>query len=420
MSETGPVLVLEVEGSQVPSRALRLESGKKLDPISLGTEGQWTLAGAGVRDVHGFLAFDGAQVFVHSASPLYPLRVDGAPVGVRWEPVAAPARIAVGGLTLVLSVGLDDGPGAQQGPRDPQRRPVRGQDDESTRYLPVEATHAPIAPIAPIAPSHPLARALAPFDPALYETHDDDATRPGVPLSEYDDGDMTRVDAPLVAAPAPPPVPVAAPGAPLAPVASPAPALDPRVGIGPGPILDLPPAPLPAAPTAKGLPWRAMALQGAAQWKATSRPKKALLLMLPVAFLAVFVLFDDGGRGRRGEGSPAASVAAPSPVGALSSSRATASASAVAAPAPPRPSSSPPSPPSPPPSPRPPPSAPATAPAVSAGSKSPERMAVDAVVAGAYADAIHRYDELAREHPDRAAYREAARILRAKLDAGAR
>jgi len=47
-----------------------------------------------------------------------------------------------------------------------------------------------------------------------------------------------------------------------------------------------------------------------------------------------------------------------------------------------------------------------------------ERAAVDAVVAGSYADAARLYDQLAATHPDRPAYAEAARILRAKLDAG--
>jgi hypothetical protein len=47
-----------------------------------------------------------------------------------------------------------------------------------------------------------------------------------------------------------------------------------------------------------------------------------------------------------------------------------------------------------------------------------ERAAVDAVAAGAYADAARLYDQLAAAYPNRPAYAEAARILRAKLDGG--
>ncbi len=45
--------------------------------------------------------------------------------------------------------------------------------------------------------------------------------------------------------------------------------------------------------------------------------------------------------------------------------------------------------------------------------------AVDAVAAGAYGEAARKYAELAQQHPERPVYREAARILRARLDAGA-
>jgi hypothetical protein len=47
-----------------------------------------------------------------------------------------------------------------------------------------------------------------------------------------------------------------------------------------------------------------------------------------------------------------------------------------------------------------------------------ERQAVDLVASGQYERAAFVYDQLARQSPEQPAYREAARILRAKFDAG--
>ena len=43
-----------------------------------------------------------------------------------------------------------------------------------------------------------------------------------------------------------------------------------------------------------------------------------------------------------------------------------------------------------------------------------ERAAVDAVAAGSYEAAAKMYEDLAKAHPENKAYKEAARILRAK------
>jgi hypothetical protein len=47
--------------------------------------------------------------------------------------------------------------------------------------------------------------------------------------------------------------------------------------------------------------------------------------------------------------------------------------------------------------------------------KSIERNAADAVATGAFADALPLYEQLARQHPEAAVYREAARLVRTKL-----
>jgi thioredoxin-like negative regulator of GroEL len=49
-----------------------------------------------------------------------------------------------------------------------------------------------------------------------------------------------------------------------------------------------------------------------------------------------------------------------------------------------------------------------------------ERMAADYVATGQFEQAAQLYDRLAIDHPENPAFREAARILRTKLDAGMR
>lgn len=423
MDASAPLFVLEVEGSQGTARMLRFQGGHRQDPISIGTAGQWVLVGPGVRDLHGYVAFDGNQLFVQSASPYYPLRVDGAAVAAGWQAVAAPARIAVGGVTL--SYAQTGGESRDTYPRPP------ALDEERTRFQPVDVPQM----------QDDVTQAHVPSVP--YEMNDMDMTRPGVPLFG-DDQDKTRVNAEvppellaqapallagiLPAAGAPPPhmppaagTPTMSPTAPgllpspfapspaLPPPQSAYPAQAPYVHPGPGPILDLPPPAPQTVQKPAGPPWRQalepVLRQAAAQWKETSTPKKAVLFLLPFAFFAVFVIFDESPKAERA-GTPAppatSAVAAARPV----SPKPTMAPTTPRAPVAPAASSSP-------------TSAPAPVGSTPAGGKSPERLAVDAVAAGEYADAVRRYEELSREHADQPAYREAARILRAKLDGGA-
>ncbi|HEY1692552.1 MAG TPA: hypothetical protein VGG39_10345 [Polyangiaceae bacterium] len=386
------IFVLEVEGTQGTARMLRFEAGKRVEPITVGTAGQWALVGPGVRDVHAYVAFDGQRLFVQSANPFYAIRVNDVAVTTGWLPVSPPARIAMGGVGLVFAQLESPGFAA---PAIPPLPPPR--DQEQTRYSPVEVP--------------PGDDVTAAFDPAAYQVSDQDMTRPGVPLFN-DEGEATRVNVEVpadilampiagVPEPLPPGLPLAGP--PLPPPQWPAAPYSAFQHPVPGPILDLPPPPPPPVAPTGGTALRAaiapLGKQAAAQWRETSFPKKAVLVMLPFAFLAVYVLFDDSNR-QRADSSPPPRPSA----SALSGSAAptTASARPVAPPTTAPPSASPP-----------------VAPAPLTGGKTPERLAVDAVAAGAYADAARRYEELAREHADQPAYREAARILRAKVDAGA-
>lgn len=461
MNGPGAVFVLEIEGAghALPSR-IRLETGKRLEPISFGTRAQWVLVGAGVNDIHGYLAFDGAQLYVQSANPMYALRVEGAPVPAGWQAIVPPARIQVGLLTLtyVAEGALEE---ATQAIPETHRLPTPG-DQDVTRYQPIDL------------PEPVRDEMVTRVDVSMFETSADDATRPGVPFedSQYD---QTRVnyDSPLHAgqapqdlAPATVPIPFAPtpPGGHVRHSTDPAPPLFPSNYVAPRPaagmpalgttlalpgspqappnpvdlartrpggaptgILDLPPPPAPAPPK-KPSPRevaRELLTKLKAQWKEVSLPKKLVVVLMPFCFVAVAVLFGDKSPPQHAAATPPASpsapatpatttsapgamppssAVAPSPTQQTAPSHATAQAQPPAAPAAPS------APPAPAPSPTPLPQ--------SIGGKTPERLAVDAVAAGAYAEAATRYESLAREHPDQPVYREAARILRSRADAG--
>ncbi|AKU94069.1 hypothetical protein AKJ09_00733 [Labilithrix luteola] len=146
-------------------------------------------------------------------------------------------------------------------------------------------------------------------------------------------------------------------------------------------------------------------------WRETSPPRKVLAVLLP--FALTFTVWAIVVRARAPVGSR---VAAPTTaIASATIASATAPKAEPPAAAPAVVSSS-----------GPPPVAPAgvaSAPAAAAASgKSPpkktlERAAGDAVAAGSYPEALQMYEELSRRSPDVAAYRQAARILRAKMAA---
>jgi len=445
MSGPPRVFVLEVEGGRALPSTLRWLAGVRVEPISVGTQGQWFIVGPGVHAVHAYLAFDGATLYVQSADPRYPLLLDGAPVGSQWQAVPTPARVAMGGVVIAFSASDASDDKTQVLPETDHQLAV--SDEDRTRYDPVEIP-------APVRDSMPTRLDDPDFeDGALTRRH----PAPLADAPPFADGDATRVDmdATRVDTSAPvqstlaqgmpqtipeafpvPRVPSVRPAAgmpataqvPSVVVAQPA----PHAPAGPA-IVDVPPAP-PPTPAVKTRVERAKELwaQFLVQWKAASLAKKATVALLPVAFFAVYVLFGDNqSQAQRAQPAPRTSASA------AASAAPQDSAPATVAPPPSVPTTQVPPPSTPPPPPstpapptarkaperpssaskRAPSSAAAEAPAPPGG-KTPERLAVDAVVAGAYADAARRYETLAHEHPDKPVYEEAARILRSKLDAG--
>jgi len=454
--------VIEIRRGGGNPRSIALTPGSALEPWSIGMLADWRVEADGMLDVHAFVYFDGTTVYVQSADQGNGVRVNGKAIGTSWTPIAPPCTLAIGDARLVYCPASQAS--ATASAPAPVSRPAAGRAafDESAPTIadadalpaydpnvPTERTAAPQRgkPTPPRQPpsrgpanSRPGPAPVARHVPASVEV-DDEATS-NIPLPTgrgvvehvEDDNETTRAlpapdlamamgNMPRAAAPkfAPPTTalggpplgaltaPTAAPSFPeptAAPVAAPAPPV-PTTG------------PIAAPPQAATVIIKPKPLdQLKQQWKAASLPKKAILFLLPVAFVMVVFGMDDDPPSKRGS-----LKTTPSTTTATSSSatedepkpkpkpKATATAEDLDEPAPkpkPKPSAAPVA------------TASASAnskpanPSTAGSAKTPERVAVDAVAAGSWEPAAKAYDELAQAHPENPAYKEAARILRAK------
>jgi hypothetical protein len=386
--------VLEIRRGQGEPRFLRLPRGTDLQPTSIGGRGDFRVDADGVLDVHLFVYFDGETLFVQSAESATPVRVNGRPAGSDWTRVEPPSTLAFGDARVVFcpasqasAVSAAPAPPARPAAGVPKRPPPQQPPPQQMEDLPTMADMRAVP--------------LGNYEDVVTErvkAPDEDATHsipiPGgraVPPQEFPDDETTRA-LPLPAVVAP----VVKPAPPAVIIAQEETA---KIAVG-GPIA----APPPAAPTVKK---ESPLDQLKSQWKAASLPKKAILVLLPIAFFMVVFGLDD-------KPVPAPTKAKPTASGSASAhsekaakvTKPTATEEVVEEPTPPKPT--------------------ATAPIASAPpaatnkgapkttEKTPERAAVDAVAAGSLVPAAELYDELAKTHPENPAYKEAARILRAK------
>lgn len=362
--------VVEIRRGNGSPKFIPLSPGMTLNPMSVGMMGDLRLEADGVLDVHGFIYFDGENLFVQSSDGHHQIRVNGKPIGNDWTPVSPPCTLALGDARLV--------------------------------YCP--ASQASIASAAPVSARPAAGRApTVPFDESAPTVAD-------LRFGDYDDAVATRrTRAPDEEATGSIPIPPPPPRSPhtlesedhettralplpavVMPVAAPAPppAPPPQVIAAPPPQLTAPHKPKPLD-------------QLKEQWSQASLPKRAIALLLPVAFVMVIFGLDDNEPAQPQQGAPAASASArekpkdaPKPKetvteepGDLDLPKPKASATIK----------------------KPPP-----LPNAMAKEKTAERAAVDAVAAGAWDPAARAYDDLAKQHPENPAFREAARILRAK------
>ncbi|NOU26845.1 MAG: hypothetical protein HOO96_02970, partial [Polyangiaceae bacterium] len=74
-----------------------LSAGKEL---TIGRRGMWRVEAAGVLDVHAYVYFDGASLFVQSHDASAPVRVNGQDVGTDWLPLDRSCDIEIAGALV--------------------------------------------------------------------------------------------------------------------------------------------------------------------------------------------------------------------------------------------------------------------------------------------------------------------------------
>lgn len=390
MSREG--FVVEIRRGNGSPKFLPLSPGESINPISVGLLGDFRLEADGVLDVHGYLYFDGTSLFVQSSDGHHQIRVNGKPIGPDWTAVQPPCTLALGDARLVYCPASQAS--AASGPAGPTSARAAGKAPPPV-YPPYEESAPTMADArhSDYDDGVPTAKTRAP---------DDDATGsipiPPAPHGQFveDDNETTRAL----------PLPVISPNLGARPPAPPPPPQPPAVTPGPiaGPIAAPPTAPVTAAKV-KPLD------QLKDGWKQASLPKKAIAMLLPVAFvMVIFGLDDNTPQEEPTATAPSASAstkakAKPKPAATEDPEELEPApkptASATTAPVPTSKKAHPPPEPTP-------------APVLAAKDKTPERAAVDAVAAGAWEPAAKAYDDLAKQHPENPAYKEAARILRAK------
>ncbi len=426
--------------------------------MSVGTQGTWRVEAPGVHPVHLYIYFDGQTLFLQSPDVPDPPTVDGRPLPASWTPAAPQCTVSFGRATLVFEPVDDLG---EVEDVDPTHAQPLGEDNQ---YENVPTKRGTLESARRDMPARP-------FKPgAFVAPADDEATRLQ-PLEEVRpgeiDGEATRIEplealsglAPSAVAPVRPaagipwsrPAPVVPP--PVSPAGSrplPPTTAFPLVAPTPMPAVQRPPPPsggfvppgqlqFPQGPTSAGqaefsgvpsgllnVPPPSIRKPDAAEtlgekikreWNAAPPLRRVLFAALPVGVGLAFWLIFTGD-------PPPPPRPAPSAPGASASSRQpppTVTPPPVAqvptawppiepAPVVPRP-------------PLPPPSATpgatvAAGDAAVANSDRRERQAADFVATHAYDQAIRIYDQLALERPQNPAFREAARILRTKLETG--
>jgi len=418
--------VIQARRGDASPPAVGLVAGQVVGPLAFGQTASWPVAARGVLPQHGFFYFDGTTLFVRSVDAMLPVRVGDHAVPEDWIPVKAPSRILFGGAELTF----EHVPRAE-GQLGDLSAPPEPSVDETGRYpLPkraerggggagaglANAERKPGAAASVQGPTSARSPAAAPSPNA--GSRSSAAPRAGVPdLSPKRgrgpiDDEVTRLgsvdDIVLRARAAKAAVEASSPSL-QAPTEGAAGRSAPLFGPPPSRTPDAPaakpaePRPVTSAPTnpAEGpRPSPAPSSGMAARWAAASLPNKASIVLMPLMAASLWIIFfyDDTGARPRPKAFASASAAplssAPPTRSGASGPSDTSSGPTEVVPAPsgsgPRPKIAP------------------------AKERTLERRAADAVAAGDYAGAATLYDELVREQPDRAAFKEAARILRAK------
>jgi hypothetical protein len=101
-------LMARVASGSSKRREMTFSVGSTIDPFSVGTAGDWKVDAPGVRPVHVFLYFDGANLSVMSTHDDAPALVHGAPVPGSWTSLPVPAVVSFGEGRLTFSAIADE------------------------------------------------------------------------------------------------------------------------------------------------------------------------------------------------------------------------------------------------------------------------------------------------------------------------
>lgn len=453
-------LRIEVRTGEAERTRVDFAPGTSVDPFSVGRAASWVVKSHDVADVHAYLYFDGTTLFVASVGGA-PVTMAGQSVGADWEPVDVPMNIHLGGAKLAVR-----GPTSHRAGQEatkPRADIAVPDEDEKTQFQPVPNTvrHGPKGVEVARRTDAPAFDAPADSEATVVQRQEETrprAPRPPPPTAEPE-SERTRIapvearvpgfaagsvagsaaphagahpsfasspevstapaplEAPQAAPPppmagAPPPTPMHAsmpggpPGAPGAP-----PGAVPGFVVQHGQAPQAPPVPGgPGQPAESGAGLAKLKAQAKKAWGDASVPQKAILVLLPFAFIAMFSLM--GGQSANKSGAATSKSAAP--VASVAAPGSSSVAKRAAPSAQPAPSAAAPAP----------VAAVASAPSRSRtprkkahGGKTDERLAVDAVAAGNFEDALKKYEGLAEAHPDRPVYKQAVRILKSKIAA---
>ena len=416
----------------------------------------WPVEGPGVLDVHAFMYFDGKALFLQSADPSSPAKMNGRPIGANWQQVEIPCTIELGRARLVYRV-LDEVDLLEEDEQDKTiaapikvtaatpNPPAAGfapgafsnrhqPDDESTRFAPIQREPEPtlISPLeaqraqapAPAVMMKPRPAAGAPAAPGVGTSPQ--AWAPG----GYDGPPSSTTVGP---APAPPPptgyqdmgsVQIAMPPPPQ-PQMPPPQMMGHTPGYGaygapgmqgmPG---QQPMGQMPGMQETGRLqppPQPSILAKAKAEWAAMRTIQKVIFIAFPFVALGGYwaITTEDEPPPRRqrpvasasasasgsANAAPSVTVATTAPTATTPPSAATVMPTATGTTTAPTATVA------------------ATAPTATGSGKKPvltlERQAADALRAGKRDQAAVLYDQLAAQHPENPAYKEAARIIRA-------
>ena len=443
MADGSTVRIVEVRAGSSSRPIFELHPDQVVQPTSIGRVGMWPVEGPGVLDVHAFMYFDGKALFLQSADPSSPAKMNGRPIGANWQQVEIPCTIELGRARLVYRV-LDEVDLLEEDEQDktiaapikvtaatPNPLPAgfkpgafsnRHQpDDESTRFAPIQREPEPtlISPLEaqkaqPPAPALMMKPRPAAGAPAA-------ASAPGTSPQAWAPGGYDGPPSSTTVGPAPaPPPPTGYQDMGSVQIAMPPPP-QPQMMMAPTPgygAYGVPPGMqgMPGQPPTGQMPGMqetgrlqappgpSILAKAKAEWAAMRPIQKVIFIAFPFVALGGYwaITTEDEPPPRRQRPVASASASAgPSaaPTVTVANTAPTATTPPTATTVAPTATGT------------------TTAPTATGSGKKPvltlERQAADALRSGKRDQAAQLYDQLAVQHPENPAYKEAARIIRA-------